>query len=201
MSVRLREHPGVALGIRLAHEHVAHRAQPPGPRPGARGRLEQRHELEPERAPAEREHLGDDHARAQLLEQRQQPIAAQRAEAVVDRPVVLVQQAREGEIARAHRGSWTSSTPPPTSQGAGVPPLAMTTRRPRSLIARARVAARFRCPLPSRCWTQNRTGVTRIRPRAAPAPRARPGRPDGSAARSPWRAPGGAAACSPCPSR
>ena len=187
MGERLLEHPGVALGIRLAHQDVAHRAQPPGPRAGARGRLEQRHELEPERAPAEREHLGDDHARAQLLEQRQQPVAAHApgSASSIGRSCSSSRLVKARSLARTG-GSWTSSTPPPTSQGAGVPPLATITAQAAlapSPAPGSRRASDARC----RAGAGPRTGpaslgLARERHRRR---RARAGRPDGSAARSP----------------
>ena len=50
-----------------------------------------------------------------------------------------------GNCTRCTRDGWISGT--------GNPPVAKVTSLPRSLNSRASVAARFRWPIPSRCWT------------------------------------------------
>ena len=58
-----------------------------------------------------------------------------------------------------------------------MPPFATTTRKPSSAIARARVRARFRWPLPSRCWTQNSTRM--VMPESSTGGPASSSRPSG----------------------
>ena len=96
----------------------------------------------------------------ELGEQRQQPVAAHGPEVVVDRAVVLVEQAREREIARPHRRQLdqldAAADQPGRRRAAARDDHPQAAR---AAMARARVAARLRWPVPSRCWTQNRTGI------------------------------------------
>ena len=94
---------GLAIGARPVDQDVADRAEDLRPRRRRLCAVEQRDQLEAQRAAAEGKHLDHQRVGPCLVVKRQETVAAPRAPGVVDRPAMLVQQHLEGLVGRARR--------------------------------------------------------------------------------------------------
>ena len=102
-GLRPAEHLALALGLRLDLQDVAHRADDERLRTRRLDALEQRHELEAQRPPPERERLEEHRLGRDGVEGREQQVAPRVPIGVVDGNVVGVAQRHEARIGDADR--------------------------------------------------------------------------------------------------
>ena len=97
-GLRPPEHLALALRFLLDLQDVAHRAHHHGPRARRVDALQQRHELEAQRTPAERERFEDDRVGRHRIEGGEQQVAPCRPIRVVDGNVIAVAQRHEARV-------------------------------------------------------------------------------------------------------
>ena len=142
----------------VAHDDdIAHRAKywRLAPWSGASGR-DQRIEFEAKGTARERKCFEDNRVGPGSRKGREQRIAALLAQGIVDGLPSMVDQ-RETCVARAQRWELDSVTAGSCGKLCFMPPETTVTAMSCSTRASAICSARWRCPIPSRCCTQNRT--------------------------------------------